>query len=393
MPSSRFRPDLLTRLGQVVSIPSVSSTNLKLDMSNKPIIDYLATEFEALGFECELVLCGTDDSERAKYNLIATLGSGPGGLVLAGHTDTVPYDGNLWSVDPFKLSDRDNRFYGLGVTDMKGFFPLIMEAVTPLLENTFREPLIVLATADEETSMQGARTLAEMGRPKARSAVIGEPTGMQPVRTHKGMIMDAVRLRGQSGHSSDPALGNNALDAMHQVISELMNFRKELQQRYHNELFTIPYPTLNLGSIHGGDNPNRICGHCDLEFDLRLMPGMHIEEVRAEIKQRIHSVTDPLGIGFEMEPLFSGIPPFFTDANSPLLQTAERLTGHSGISVAFGTEGPFLQELGMDTIIMGPGNIDQAHQPDEYVDHAMLDPCVTVLRQLITEHCLNPNEH
>ena len=361
-------------------------------MSNKPIIDYLANEFEALGFECELVLCdaGTpENGQGAKYNLIATLGSGPGGLVLAGHTDTVPYDESLWSVDPFKLSDRDNRFFGLGVTDMKGFFPLIMEAVTPLLQHDFREPLIVLATADEETSMSGARTLAEMGRPKARSAVIGEPTGMQPVRTHKGMIMDAVRLQGQSGHSSDPALGNNALDAMHVVIGELMTFRTELRQRYHNDLFTIPYPTLNLGSIHGGDNPNRICGHCDLEFDLRLMPGMHIDEVRAEIRQRIHAVTDPLGIGFELEPLFSGIPAFFTESHSPLLKKAERLTGHSGISVAFGTEGPFLQELGMDTIIMGPGSIDQAHQPDEYVDQAMLNPCVDVLRKLITEHCLS----
>lgn len=388
MPNSRFRPDLLSRLGQVVSIPSVSSTNAKLDMSNKPIIDYLANEFEALGFSCELVPCGGAENS-AKYNLIATLGSGPGGLVLAGHTDTVPYDESLWSVDPFKLSERDNKFFGLGVTDMKGFFPLIMEAVTPLLEQSFNEPLIVLATADEETSMQGARTLAEMGRPRARSAVIGEPTGMQPVRTHKGMIMDAVRLQGQSGHSSDPELGNNALDAMHQVISELMIFRTELQQRYRNELFTIPYPTLNLGSIHGGDNPNRICGHCDLEFDLRLMPGMHIEEVRAEIKRRIHSITDPLNIGFEMEPLFTGIPAFFTDSESPLLRTAERLTGHTGISVAFGTEGPFLQELGMDTIIMGPGNIDQAHQPDEYVGHEMLEPCVDVLRKLITEHCLS----
>lgn len=380
-----FRSDLLNRLQQVVSIPSISSTNDKLDMSNRPIIDYLANEFADLGFRCELI---PTDATGNKVNLIATLGSGPGGLVLAGHTDTVPCDDRLWTVDPFTLSERDGRFYGLGVTDMKGFFPLIMAAVADLPERSFREPLIVLATADEETSMQGARALAELGRPKARSAVIGEPTGMHPVRCHKGMIMDAVRLQGQSGHSSDPALGNNALDAMHAVISALMIYREELKSRFHDELFTIPYPTLNLGCIHGGDNPNRICGHCELEFDLRLMPGMHIETVRAEIKQRIGKITEPLAIGFEMVPLFTGIPAFFTDADSPILKTAEKLTGHSAISVAFGTEGPFLQELGMDTIVMGPGNIDQAHQPDEYVSQDMLQPCINVLQQLITSHCL-----
>jgi acetylornithine deacetylase len=380
-----FSPDLLHRLQQVVSIPSISSTNSKLDMSNKPIVDYLANEFADLGFSCELV--PADESGR-KVNLVATLGSGPGGLVLAGHTDTVPCDESLWSVDPFTLNERDNRFYGLGVTDMKGFFPLIMEAVGALKDQTFKEPLIVLATADEETSMQGARALAELGRPKARSAVIGEPTGMRPVRSHKGMIMDSIRLQGQSGHSSDPALGNNALDAMHAVITELMAYRQELKTRYHDELFTIPHPTLNLGCIHGGDNPNRICGHCELEFDLRLMPGMHTDSVRAEIRQRILRITEPLGIGFDMVPLFTGIPAFFTDADSPSLKTAEKLTGHTGISVAFGTEGPFLQQLGMDTIVMGPGNIDQAHQPDEYVSQDMLNPCIRVLRELITSHCL-----
>lgn len=380
-----FSPDLLHRLQQVVSIPSISSTNSKLDMSNKPIVDYLANEFTDLGFSCELIPA---DESGSKINLVATLGSGPGGLVLAGHTDTVPCDESLWSVDPFTLNERDNRFYGLGVTDMKGFFPLIMEAVGALRDQAFQEPLIVLATADEETSMQGARALAELGRPKARSAVIGEPTGMRPVRTHKGMIMDAIRLQGQSGHSSDPALGNNALDAMHAVISELMAYRQELKSRYHDELFTIPHPTLNLGCIHGGDNPNRICGHCELEFDLRLMPGMHIDTVRAEIRQRVLRITEPLGIDFDMVPLFTGIPAFFTDADSPILKTAEKLTGHPAISVAFGTEGPFLQQLGMDTIVMGPGNIDQAHQPDEYVSQDMLNPCIRVLRELITSHCL-----
>ncbi|MFT7471430.1 MAG: acetylornithine deacetylase [Kiritimatiellia bacterium] len=377
---------LFDQLNKVVSLPSVSSANPSIDTSNKAVIDHLAEQFESLGFGCEII--PIPGSETTKFNLIATLGSGPGGLVLAGHTDTVPLDEELWSVDPFKVTQLDGKLFGLGVTDMKGFFPIIMEAVKPLLDRNFKEPLIILATADEETSMQGARSIAEMGRPKARAAIIGEPTGLQPVKAHKGIMMDSVRLLGQSGHSSDPTLGNNALDAMHAVISDLMTYREELKGRYSSDLFNIPHPTLNLGVIHGGDNPNRICGHCDLEFDIRLMPGMHIETVRAEIRNRIATLMDPLGIQFELAALFTGVPAFFADENSALLKTAEKLTGHAGISVGFGTEAPFLQELGMDTIIMGPGNIDQAHQPDEYMSIDMIEPCIDVLQKMISHHCL-----
>ena len=377
---------LLDQLNSIVSLPSVSSANASIDMSNKPVIDHLAEQFEFLGFECEIIPVPSNKTD--KFNLIATLGAGPGGLVLAGHTDTVPLDEELWSIDPFKVTERNGKLFGLGVTDMKGFFPIIMEAVKPLLNRSFKEPLIVLATADEETSMQGARSIAQLGRPKARAAIIGEPTGLQPVKAHKGIMMDSIRLLGKSGHSSDPSLGNNALEAMHVVISDLMIYREELKQRYNSDLFSIPHPTLNLGVIHGGDNPNRICGRCELEFDIRLIPGMHIETLRAEIRNRITTLMDPLGIQFELAALFSGVPAFSTDENSALLKTAEKLTGHAGISVGFGTEGPFLQKLGMDTIIMGPGNIDQAHQPDEYMSINMIEPCIDVLQKMINHHCL-----
>jgi acetylornithine deacetylase len=211
---------------------------------------------------------------------------------------------------------------------------------------------------------------------------------MRPVRAHKGMMMDSIKLTGRSGHSSDPALGNSALDAMHSVISELMKFRNEMKQKYHNESFEIPYPTLNLGSIHGGDSPNRICGQCDLQIDVRPLPGMHLDTIRAEIAQRVKAVTDPLEIDFELVTLFPGTPAFLAEKNSQLLATAEKLTGHSGITVAFGTEGPLLQKLGMDTIILGPGNIDQAHQPDEYMSLDMIAPCIDFLQKMIHQHCL-----
>jgi len=376
---------LMQDLGKVVSLASISSTNPRIDTGNRAIVEFLANSFESLGFTCELVPTGGNPE---KLNLIATLGSGPGGLVLAGHTDTVPLDENLWSVDPFSVTERDGKIYGLGITDMKGFFPIIMEAVKPLLNHNFKEPLIILATSDEETSMQGARTIAQLGRPKARAAVIGEPTGLQPVRSHKGIMMESVKILGQSGHSSNPALGRNALDAMHSVITDLMLYREQLKERYTSPLFEVPHPTLNLGCIHGGDNPNRICGSCELEFDVRLIPGMHIDTVREEIRDRVKKVVTPLGLTVEIEGLFTGVPAFFAEQNSALLKIAEELSGNAPINVAFGTEGPFLQELGMDTIIMGPGNIDQAHQPDEYMSIDMIDPCINVLRKLITKYCL-----
>lgn len=376
---------LLQDLEKVVSLSSISSTNPTIDSSNRLVIEYLANAFAELGFTCEMV---PTTGHLDKLNLIATYGSGPGGLVLAGHTDTVPLDEELWNVDPFKVTEREGKLYGLGITDMKGFFPIIMEAVKPLLNHPFKEPLIILATSDEETSMQGAKTIAALGRPKARAAVIGEPTGLQPVRAHKGIMMESIKLVGQSGHSSNPALGNNALDAMHGVIGDLMDYREELKQRYSSTLFEVPYPTLNLGCIHGGDNPNRICGSCELEFDVRLMPGMHIDTVREEIRSRVEAFTRPLGLNVEIEALFTGVPAFFVEEHSELLKVAEKLSGHSPINVAFGTEGPFLQELGMDTIIMGPGNIDQAHQPDEYMSMDMINPCLSTLRQLVTHYCL-----
>ncbi|ALO44846.1 acetylornithine deacetylase [Pseudohongiella spirulinae] len=378
---------LLQHFDALLRLPSISSTNNTLDMSNMPVINYLAEQFEALGFQCEIMPCDSA-SGQAKANLIATLGSGPGGLVLAGHTDTVPMDPELWSVDPLQMTEKDGRLYGLGSTDMKGFFALILEAVQNYVDQPLQQPLIVLATSDEETSMFGARKIAEAGRPKARYAIIGEPTGMKPIHAHKGVMMESIRLQGRSGHSSDPSLGINAMEAMHDVISELLKFRSELQDKYRNPLFAIDKPTMNLGCIHGGDNPNRICGRCELEFDIRLMPGMQIDEMRSLIRQRISPLAQQWGVGFDLTPLFPGAPAFLCPAESDLVKTAERLTGHSAGTVAFGTEAPWLQQIGMETIVLGPGDIDQAHQPDEYLSLDRVQPCVDLLRRFIDHYCI-----
>lgn len=376
--------DFLNLFDTLLRLPSVSSANPALDMGNRAVIELLAETFNALGFKCEVL---DIPGQPHKANLIATKGKGPGGLVLAGHTDTVPFDEKLWRMNPLQATEKDGKLYGLGSTDMKGFFAIAHEAIQEFAAVTLKQPLIIVATADEESSMDGARALAKLGRPKARYAVIGEPTGLKPVNRHKGVMMERLHVQGQSGHSSNPALGKNALEAMHQMIAELLAFRQELQMKYRNPHFALDMPTMNLGVIHGGDNPNRICGHCDLEFDVRLLPGMASANLRDEIRARIEPVATQHKVAFTFTPLFPGVEAFANDSTE-LLRVCEKLTGHGAQSVSYGTEAPFFQELGMDSIVLGPGSIDVAHQPNEYLALDQVQPCIKLLRSLIRHFCL-----
>jgi acetylornithine deacetylase len=270
---------------------------------------------------------------------------------------------------------------------MKAFFALAIEAARQFQAKDLQHALIILATADEESSMSGAKALVASGRQLGRYAVIGEPTGLRPVRMHKGIFMDAIHLRGRAGHSSDPSLGNSALDGMSQVLDELIRWRAELQRDHHNALFKVPFPTLNLGHIHGGDNPNRICAECELHIDLRPLPGMELAELRANMAERIRHRLADSGLEIAIKPLFAGIPAMATQGDSPIVQAAERLTGHTAEAVAFATEAPYFNELGMQTVILGPGDIDQAHQPDEYLALDRLQSTVDLLEKLIEEFC------
>jgi len=378
-------PPLLTMMNELLSEISVSSTSAQWDTGNRRVIDKLAGWLTTLGFRCEVLpLAG----KRDKANLIATLGSGPGGLVLSGHTDTVPFNESLWQSNPLALSERDHRLYGLGATDMKGFFPIAIEAAKAFLDQPLQQPLIILATADEESSMDGARALAAQGAPRARYAIIGEPTDLKPIRMHKGMMMEAITVEGRAGHSSNPLLGNNALEAMQIVMTDLLTFRSELQQRYNNSAFEVAVPTLNLGCIHGGDNPNRICGQCELHFDLRALPGMDNADLQREIGNRLKPLAQRLQVNISLRSLINTLAPFEQSEDSELVKVAQQLTGHSAGSVAYATEGPLLQQLGWETIVMGPGSIDQAHQPDEYMPLDQVQPAIDLLQQFIRHFCL-----
>ena len=378
-------PDTLAMMRELISIPSVSSVSPDIDMGNLAVVELLASWLEELGFAVEVIsLKGMAN----KANLVATLGRGQGGLVLSGHTDTVPFDEQLWNFNPLALTETGNRLYGMGTSDMKGFFALAIAAASKFSKDDLNKPLLIVATADEESSMNGARELAASGNLQARRVLIGEPTGLHPVNMHKGMMMESVHLHGCSGHSSDPSLGVNALEGMHKVIAEILNWRATLQNRFQNHQFKVPFPTLNLGRITGGDNPNRICGDCELHFDLRPLPGMVAEDLLAELQPRLQSVIRDSGLTLTLRTLMQNVPPFASDKGSQIVAAAENLTGFSAESAAYSTEAPFFQQSGHDVVVLGPGDIAQAHQPDEFIALDRLHPMIDVLDGLIRRFCV-----
>jgi acetylornithine deacetylase len=376
-------------IGDLVAIPSVSSAQPALDTGNRGVCDILANWAGDLGFEVEVMAV---PGKKNKFNVIARLGRGEGGLVLAGHTDTVPWDEGRWTFDPFEATERDGRVYGLGTADMKSFLAVALHAAAAFSANRLRHPLTIIGTADEESTMSGARALAHRNGTLGRYVVIGEPTDMRPVNLHKGILMEAIRIKGSSGHSSNPALGRSALEGMLEVAAALKELRTEFAGAYREPSFEVPEPTLNLGYIHGGDNANRICGECEMHIDVRLNPGMRTETVRAAIREKIMDRLSGSGLEVDIHPLFEGVDPLVADERHELVHACESVSGNERGAVCFGTEGPFFQSMGMETVIMGPGSIDQAHQPDEYLDLASASAAVGLTERIIHRFCVDASD-
>ena len=384
----RKTPEFEDCFAELIRLPSVSSIDSAHDQSNREVVDTLANYFAALGFDCEIM--PVSDSPE-KCNLIAKRGEnkngGNTGLVLSGHTDTVPYDLNGWDTDPFTLTKKDNCYYGLGTADMKSFFPIILEALERLSDTNFSAPITVVATADEESTMSGARLIQQNNKVSGRYCIIGEPTGLKPIHSHKGIIIETIQIEGHSGHSSDPTLGNSALEGMHDVISALREWRDELQAKYSNEDFKLPVPTMNFGRIHGGDSPNPICANCELSMDIRMLPGMKLDELSLQLRNKVKQTLASSGLKVEFNDLFNGIPPMQTSKDSEIITLSEELTQYRSECVAFGTEGPFYNDMGIETVILGPGDIDVAHQPNEYLQIDRIEPMINILSKMLLHFC------
>lgn len=378
---SQLLPDTRDMIARLIGAPSVSCIHDHLDMSNHQVIHLLAEWAENIGFSIEIQT--VDDR---KSNLVATIGSGSDGLVLSGHTDTVPCNEALWSSDPFTLSERDGLLYGLGTCDMKAFLALALKAAANMDLKKLTRPLTLVGTADEETTMNGAKLIADNGRRLGAACLIGEPTELAPIRQHKGVLTLQVTMIGRSGHASNPGLGNNAMEGMVAFIGQLLTYRDGLQQKFDNPAFEIPKPTVNLGHIHGGDNSNRICGDCTLLIDIRYLPGMKIEQLYAEISEMAGTVSDQRGLVTDVQ-IIGQEDAMDTDEASDIAEYLGYLTGKKAASVAFSTEAPFYNSMSTETIVLGPGSIKQAHQPDEYLPIDQIDPTINLVENLIDRFC------
>ncbi|MCP4430278.1 MAG: acetylornithine deacetylase [Gammaproteobacteria bacterium] len=380
---ARNLPTSEQMITELIAIPSVSCVLSDLDMSNRNVIEVIASWAEPLGFNCEI-----QEVTDGKFNLIARAGTGTDGLVLSGHTDTVPCNESRWSHDPFTMTKHLDRLYGLGSCDMKSFMALALTAIECFDLKKLKRPLTLVATADEESTMCGAKLIADNGKKLGRFCIIGEPTDLTPVRQHKGVLSQSIQLIGRSGHASNPALGNNALEGMHELIGNLLTYRDGIQQKYNNHAFEIPTPTLNLGHIHGGDNSNRICGDCELLIDIRYLPEMSIEQLISDITGLSNAVAERRGLSCNCKIMGDGLAAMDTAEASEIAQFLTFCTGKKSTSVAFGTEAPYFNRMQTETMVIGPGSIRQAHQPDEYLPIEQIKPTIDLLKNLIHRFCL-----
>lgn len=378
-------PPLEQMIRQLVATPSVSSLRPEFDQGNGEVCALLGNWLEPLGFEVEL---RPVPGMPGKHNLVARIGAGDDGLVLAGHTDTVPCDAARWQLDPFGGELRDGRLYGLGSADMKSFLAVVAQAVARLELDRLKRPLVVLGTADEESGMGGARALLAEGRPLGARVLVGEPTSLKPVNRHKGVLMERVRVIGRSGHASQPAAGLNAIDGIIAVIRALRAFRDRLAAELPEPGFPVPGPTLNFGAIRGGDNPNRICASCELDVDLRLVPGMSVAGARQGLRAAAREALEGSGFGIEFAALFEGVGPLAPGARRELAAACEHASGEACGAVNFCTEGPLFQALGMEVVVCGPGEIALAHQPDESISLAEAARAVDLVEGVARRFCL-----
>lgn len=379
-------------LAELIAENTVSSADPAWDRGNRDAAEALASRLQAAGFDCTLQALPERDD---KVNLLARLGgsaeaAADNGLVFAGHIDTVPFDAGAWTSDPFTLTERDNRLYGLGASDMKGFVALAASVAAAYADQKLSAPVTLLASADEECGMDGARALQTLPLIPGRHCVIGEPTGLVPIRRHKGIFMERITVHGASGHSSNPALGANAIDAMHAALTAIHALRDELATRVNESAFPVPHSTLNPGAIHGGDNANRIPPSCHLDMDLRFLPGLTGAALRTELHERVRTAVAQTNCSVTFEALFDGTPAFETAADAPIVTACETLSGNAAQAVDFGTEGAFYNAMGMASVIFGPGDIEVAHQPDEYLGLERIEPMQKILHGLVQRFCLAP---
>jgi acetylornithine deacetylase len=375
----------LTSIEMIATLVSFDTTSRS---SNLALIEFVRDYLDGWGIQSELVF----NEDRSKANLYATLGDPETpGIMLSGHTDVVPVDGQAWSSDPFTLTERDGKLYARGAADMKSFIGVALAKVPDFIARPMKTPIHLALSYDEEVGCIGVRGLiAELAkRPvRPRLCIVGEPTSMQPVIGHKGKRSLRCHVHGLETHSALAHAGVNAVEAAAEIIAYLKQMaRRKRDEGPYDPAYTPPYTTIHTGTVAGGTALNIVPRECRFDFEFRALPeddpDALLDEVKryaATVQAEMHEVSRDTGIAFDE---LNSMPALSVSPDDEAVHLAQALTGSNALGkVAFGTEGGLFQEVGIPTVVCGPGSIEQAHKPDEFIAVDQVRQCETFVARL-----------
>lgn len=377
--------DTVTILERLVGFPTVPTA------SNLDLLDWVEAHLARLKPRFRRF----PSPDGTKANLFVSLGpEGPGGLILSGHTDVVSTEGQAWTGDPFRLREIEGRLVGRGATDMKGFLAACLGALPAALAGGLARPLHLALSYDEEVGCTGVRSmtawLAGSGLAPAL-AVIGEPSRLQVVNAHKGGLVGRVDVTGVPGHSSQPDRGVNAVMVAAGAITCFEELGAAMRAGPRDPAFDPPWSTVQVNTIRGGEGRNILAGHCTFSWEMRLLPGIDPNEMLARVTAAVADRVGPRFDGFptagarvEVDLRVPALRPEPGAVEGPLLA----LLGQAkGLAVPYGSEAGLFQEAGCPSVILGPGDIAQAHQADEHLDRDQLDRCEALVGRLVAHYC------
>jgi acetylornithine deacetylase len=373
-------------LGQLVAFDTESSK------SNWPIIRHIEDYLRARDVPFVTVPNAAGD----KAAVFATVGPmRDGGVVLSGHTDVVPVEGQAWTSDPFTMRRDGTRLYGRGTTDMKGFDAVALSMIDEFRKADLAVPIHILLSYDEETTCMGPLdTIARFGRdlPRPASVIVGEPTQMHVADAHKAIATYMTTVHGKEAHSSKPHLGANANEAAAALVSELYRIADEFAAAAEPaSRFDPPFSTISVGTIHGGTARNILAKECVFHWEFRSLPGVPQNLALKRLEHHIETVVLPKLTRYAPEAYIETlteveVPGLAPDPGSSAESLALKLTrSNQTIAVAYATEAGQFQKGGVASVVCGPGSIDQAHQPDEFIEISELEACIGFMRRLMDE--------
>ena len=356
---------------------------------NIPLIEWVEAYLDGWGVKHFRV----DYEAGKKTNLFATIGPDiAGGIVLSGHTDVVPVDGQPWTTQPFELTERDGRLFGRGTCDMKGFIAVCLSMVPDFLNAKLTSPIHLALSCDEEVGCKGVRPLVAHMRdhlPKPRAVIVGEPTSMKVVNAHKSAVTFSTEVKGLEAHSSLTHHGVNAIMVAGEMLSEVNRIRADLiAEGDPTHRFDPPYSTVHVGLIEGGTAKNIIPRRCAFQWETRLLPTadptrvpLRIEAFAKTLEPAMKEVSPDTGITTDTVNSVPGLAP---EHDSPAEHLALHLANaNSTHAVSYCTEAGLFQQIGIPAVICGPGSIEQAHKPDEYIDVSELRKCEVFMEKLV----------